>query len=737
MKSGLAAPLLLICMTAPVLAGGPAFDPFVEHFAVGNFADPAQLEWTDGWPAGLWEPAQPDTVWLAKARRLGEGFGGGPRFRSLRGALPAGIEMPVFHGGIAWSGRGITAPGPLTGDLDRCLAAAAALAAGDTLRARALARALAAEPGATGAEKVVWSLRAASLAPSTSPTWAAVDTLLGDIGPWDAANAWALAVYLRRQRGEPVIPPGSSDAHGRRLGSLSRNQLTVQDITDAPYSIDMKGALGAVTLQGADLREHLTRHPAPPAATDLQGWWVRGQRRAAGGDPARYEELAARSDLHPRWRTDLWRRASERRLLAGNWSVGIDDLGQALAEARRSEVTGGLRGHLHIWAVQALVLALSLDRVEDAEDILVLIENHLTAAPDTDLEAHAGFWRVRLAGGTAPESHDPDRVAVARTRVRAGGAPAATRSGTEDRQQLATAPQGLWDLWLRWGLALTSQPGIPVARQAAARSYHDALTAARDAGAQGRGYLPAALERLAGHEGTWTALLTFAYDRDVRELVTPASTPLASPLPNLVWRHRGSQADLHALLGVALFLEDMRGVLAAATPLTGTGLTRDEKRRFLYPLPGPGGLRDALLAADNDPALLLAIARNESLFEPAARSPAGALGWMQVMPFHHRQKGALPGRDHWSDAASAVARGDGLITENRRRYRGDPYRLLAAYNAGPGAANRWDEQLGGSADRAEFLAWIGYTETRAYVEKVLIDKIIYDWILDGVPGTSD
>ena len=107
------------------------------------------------------------------------------------------------------------------------------------------------------------------------------------------------------------------------------------------------------------------------------------------------------------------------------------------------------------------------------------------------------------------------------------------------------------------------------------------------------------------------------------------------------------------------------------------------------------------------------------------------------MPFHHRQKGALPGRDHWSDAASAVARGDGLITENRRRYRGDPYRLLAAYNAGPGAANRWDEQLGGSADRAEFLAWIGYTETRAYVEKVLIDKIIYDWILDGVPGTSD
>ncbi len=78
-----------------------------------------------------------------------------------------------------------------------------------------------------------------------------------------------------------------------------------------------------------------------------------------------------------------------------------------------------------------------------------------------------------------------------------------------------------------------------------------------------------------------------------------------------------------------MWLGDMHGVLSVAAVLEGTGLTRDQKRYFLYPLPATGPVLDALLAAENDPALLLAIARNESAFEPAVRSRAGALGFMQ------------------------------------------------------------------------------------------------------------
>ncbi|MBC8423983.1 lytic murein transglycosylase, partial [bacterium] len=69
-----------------------------------------------------------------------------------------------------------------------------------------------------------------------------------------------------------------------------------------------------------------------------------------------------------------------------------------------------------------------------------------------------------------------------------------------------------------------------------------------------------------------------------------------------------------------------------------------------------------------------------------------------------------------------------------RRYDGDPYRTLADYNAGPSAVRRWDAQLGAGAPATTFLAWIGYPETRRYVEKVLIDRHIYAWILRGAEG---
>ena len=59
---------------------------------------------------------------------------------------------------------------------------------------------------------------------------------------------------------------------------------------------------------------------------------------------------------------------------------------------------------------------------------------------------------------------------------------------------------------------------------------------------------------------------------------------------------------------------------------------------------------------------------------------------------------------------------------------------VAAYNAGPKAASRWERQLGGSPDRDIYLAWIGYPETRHYVEKVLIDREIYDWLITAGSG---
>jgi soluble lytic murein transglycosylase len=135
------------------------------------------------------------------------------------------------------------------------------------------------------------------------------------------------------------------------------------------------------------------------------------------------------------------------------------------------------------------------------------------------------------------------------------------------------------------------------------------------------------------------------------------------------------------------------------------------------------------MESDSEPALLLAVARNESLFDPSVRSRAGALGWMQIMPFHYEDRGALPGEANWGNSRVSIRKADGLLRENSRRYHGNPYLAVAAYNAGPKAASRWERQLGGSPDRDIYLAWIGYPETRHYVENVLIDREIYDWII--------
>lgn len=710
------------------VAGGPHFDPFAERFAVGAWNDPADLALEDGWPAGLHTPAAADTAWFAAADRI-LAAPEHTRLGTLVAALGDGNRAAAWYAAARSDLAEPRAAGPVTGTTGPTLAYFAALAAGDTSAAAGRAAALARETAQTQAERIVWSLRSASLSPAGAMLWPAADSLLADCGPWDGRNTWSLAVGLRRARGMSPIPPAAGEDHGRLVGRLARNHLQAADISVAPYAAELKAALGAVSLRGEQLASHLDAAPSPPSDPEYQGWWVRGQRVRVQGDAAAYERLAGRADLLPRWRLDLWRRASERRVLAGQWEEGAEALAAAFDVARRLGVPGGPRQRLQIWGEQIVAGSMARARTDLAARLLELVDSHALPAQRERL----AVWRERLAHG--PDTVLPagtDRVDASRHRFLRGGASAVLPASEEARAALraaATVPP--WETWRKWGRGLCTVRGIPPERIPAARTYARDLAAADTPDA----CLAAALARLGRHAGVPEAIWTAALAADARRLTGGASPPRPSPVPELAERLRGSQADRHALLGVALWLGDMHGVLKVAVGLPGTGLTRDEKRRFLYPVPAPGAVLEALLAAENEPALLLAIARNESAFEPAVRSRAGALGFMQVMPFHHDRLGAIPGPGHWSQPVRAIARGDALVTENRRRYGGDPYRLLAAYNAGPEATARWDRQLGGEAGRAEFAAWIGYTETRAYVEKVLIDRDVYAWILSDPERT--
>jgi soluble lytic murein transglycosylase-like protein len=112
-------------------------------------------------------------------------------------------------------------------------------------------------------------------------------------------------------------------------------------------------------------------------------------------------------------------------------------------------------------------------------------------------------------------------------------------------------------------------------------------------------------------------------------------------------------------------------------------------------------IQQAAQANGLDPAFVAAVARAESGFNPAAGSPAGAQGLMQLMPGTARGLGVT---DPW-DAAQSANGGAKYLRAQLDRF-GDPQLALAAYNAGPGAVTKH----GGIPP---------YAETQTYVQRVM------------------
>jgi soluble lytic murein transglycosylase-like protein len=103
-----------------------------------------------------------------------------------------------------------------------------------------------------------------------------------------------------------------------------------------------------------------------------------------------------------------------------------------------------------------------------------------------------------------------------------------------------------------------------------------------------------------------------------------------------------------------------------------------------------------------DPALVRAVIVNESGFDSRATSSAGAQGLMQLMP----ATAAAYGVANSFDPAQNVVGGTSYLRDLLDRFGGDLRSAIAAYNAGPGAVERY----GGVPP---------FAETQAYVERVM------------------
>jgi len=131
--------------------------------------------------------------------------------------------------------------------------------------------------------------------------------------------------------------------------------------------------------------------------------------------------------------------------------------------------------------------------------------------------------------------------------------------------------------------------------------------------------------------------------------------------------------------------------------------------------------------------LLLGIARKESIFIQYAKSSAGALGIMQIMPktaywVLKRTKSKKVSKNYLYNEKMNIFIGSyyfKYLYSKKNNY----VEAIASYNAGPNAVRKWKKKLNQVTDDS-WIEFIPYPETRKYVKLVLEYSLVYDWVMN-------
>jgi soluble lytic murein transglycosylase len=155
-------------------------------------------------------------------------------------------------------------------------------------------------------------------------------------------------------------------------------------------------------------------------------------------------------------------------------------------------------------------------------------------------------------------------------------------------------------------------------------------------------------------------------------------------------------------------------------------------RRFwemLFPLPYRHDIESNARLRGLDPFLVAGLIRQESEFNPAARSGANAYGLMQVRPGTGRDASRRAGVPRFTtrmltQSAVNVRLGAYILRGMLDSHGGRIEETLASYNAGPSRAAEW-RTWANFREPAEFIETIPFTETRDYVQAVLRNAEMY------------
>ena len=162
-----------------------------------------------------------------------------------------------------------------------------------------------------------------------------------------------------------------------------------------------------------------------------------------------------------------------------------------------------------------------------------------------------------------------------------------------------------------------------------------------------------------------------------------------------------------------------------------------ERLFYRYPLAYWEIIQNKAREAELDPYLVVALVRQESLFDTRARSPAAALGLMQLLSTTAgrvaKQLGLTPpSTERLFDPELNVTLGTRYLQNLLQRYSNNWFKAIAAYNAGEAAVDRWERDIV-TDDIEEFVERIPYLETRQYVKLVLRNHRIYKTLYNHDP----
>lgn len=196
-------------------------------------------------------------------------------------------------------------------------------------------------------------------------------------------------------------------------------------------------------------------------------------------------------------------------------------------------------------------------------------------------------------------------------------------------------------------------------------------------------------------------------------------------------------AEHQMLFDITAGYLEMRAAVRGAKAGLGRGLVAPDAVFPVFTLPSSPRSGSA------EPAMVLALARQESEFNHRAISSADARGLMQMIPRYAQAEArmvGLPFRSSWltDDPQYNLRLGRGFLDDLVDDFGGSYILAAAAYNAGPSRARQWIKDFGdprAGTDPVDWIESIPFAETRNYVQRILENTQVYRHRLTGQPTT--